>query len=143
MMEKKKNHCWRLFLRTYSFLVQKMEKDLEEANMRPLPWIEVLAVIDDAPIKALRMSEIAEQVVLSRSGLTRLVDRLEDKGYLERICCPKDKRGMYAQITKKGGKALKDSGSIYRESILEHFSKHLKAEESAHLEKILNRLLQS
>src|SRR5688500_3851544 len=76
--------AWRAFLRAHSTMLRRIAADLDEAGLPPLSWYDVLAALRDAPDSALRQVELAERVLLSNSGLSRLVDRIEKTGLVER-----------------------------------------------------------
>lgn len=94
--------AWRGFLRAHSMLVRELDRELIETHGLPLHEFEVLLLLQGAPDGRLRMSELADRALLSQSGLTRLVDRLERSGFVERIRCSADRRGLYAAITAAG-----------------------------------------
>src|SRR5215210_446338 len=85
--------AWAGLLRAHSALTRALDADLEAAHGLPLTSFEVLMHLSDAEGERMRMSDLADRVLLSRSGLTRLVDRLESQGLLERATCPSDARG--------------------------------------------------
>src|SRR5688572_4870948 len=85
---------WRLFITVHAKIVTQIDKSLEDAGLIPLNWYDVLIELYEAPERRLRMSDLAERVLLTRSGLTRLVDRLEKEGYLKREIDPQDRRGF-------------------------------------------------
>ena len=114
--------AWGYFLRLHAEIVARIEADLAAAGCISLTWYDVLLAVDESPAKRLRMSDIAKEIVLSRSALTRSVDRLVDAGYLRREDCPKDRRGCYAAITPAGEKALAKAWPVYRKGIQTHFS---------------------
>jgi DNA-binding MarR family transcriptional regulator len=89
-------------LRVHAELTRALDAELSEAYGLPLSSYEVLLFLADSPEGRMRMSELADSVLLSRSGLTRLVDRLERNGLLERVQCSEDARGYFAQITPEG-----------------------------------------
>ena len=91
--------AWRGFLRVHSTLVKALDGELERAHGLSLTSYEVLMFLGDAPEGQLRMHDLASHVLLSRSGLTRLVDRLERDGLIERHPCEDDARGSFAVIT--------------------------------------------
>src|SRR3954453_18755792 len=98
--------AWRGMLRVHSALVKQLDAELSTAHKLPLSSYEVLLNLEDAPGKRRRMAELADSVLLSRSGMTRLVDRLEKDGLLRRDTCTDDGRGAYAVLTGKGAAAL-------------------------------------
>ena len=89
-------------LRAHAALTKELDAELAREHNLPLSSYEVLLYLADAPDGRMRMAELAESVLLSRSGLTRLVDRLEREGLLKRERCESDARGYFAQITPKG-----------------------------------------
>jgi DNA-binding MarR family transcriptional regulator len=93
---------WRGFLRVHSALTQRLDAELRAEHDLPLTSYEVLLFLNDSPEGALRMSELADGVLLSRSGLTRLVDRLQERGLVARADSPEDGRGCLAVITDEG-----------------------------------------
>jgi DNA-binding MarR family transcriptional regulator len=97
--------AWRGFLRVHSDLTQRLDAELREAHDLPLTSYEVLLFLNDSAEGALRMSQLADSVLLSRSGLTRLVDRLQKRGLVARADSPDDGRGCLALITD-GGREL-------------------------------------
>ena len=90
---------WRAYLRTHAEMVRRLERDLQAQADMPLGWYDVLLQLAEAPERRLRMAELAEQVLLSRSGLTRLVDRLAAEGLVTREPFPGDARGLYTVLT--------------------------------------------
>jgi DNA-binding MarR family transcriptional regulator len=89
-------------LRAHAELTRALDAQLTREHKLPLSSYEVLLFLADAPEGRMRMSELAESVLLSRSGLTRLVDRLERDGLLKRERCESDARGLFAEITPEG-----------------------------------------
>lgn len=94
--------AWRGMLRAHAALTKALDADLEAGHGIPLTSYEVLLHLAAAPEQRMRMSELADSVVLSRSGLTRLVDRMEREGLLARGSCQSDARGSFAILTDAG-----------------------------------------
>ncbi len=94
--------AWRGMLRVHTALLRALDAELDAAHGLPLTSYDVLIYLKQAPRKRLRMAELADSVLLSRSGVTRLVDRLEREGLLVRDACDDDGRGLYAVLTRKG-----------------------------------------
>jgi DNA-binding MarR family transcriptional regulator len=94
--------AWRGMLRAHARLTRELDAQLAREHKLPLSSYEVLLFLADAPEGRMRMSDLAESVLLSRSGLTRLVDRLEREGLLKRERCESDARGLFAEITPEG-----------------------------------------
>lgn len=133
--------AWRLFLISHTRLVNKIDKHLQDADLMPLNWYDVLIELYEATDRKLRMSELAERVLLTRSGLTRLVDRLEKVGYLIREIDPDDRRGFYAIITEQGIEAMREAWKIYSASIQELFATQISDDEAQLLADIFTRML--
>ncbi len=132
--------AWRRLLTAHSRATAAIERDLERANVLPLGWYDVLYALYEAPDNCLRMHELADAVVLSRSGLTRLVDRLDKAGYVTRAPCPEDRRGQHAVLTSKGKAALKQTWPVYESSIREQFARHFSDAEARRISGLLERV---
>jgi len=132
--------AWRALLRAHATAIAKIEARLLKAGRVPLTSYDVLLELSAAPDRRLRMADLAERVVLSRSGLTRLVERLEREGYVEREATVEDRRGIQAVLTEKGLSALKEAWPIYAEGINAYFAAFLAEEEAAVLAKVLERV---
>ncbi len=133
--------AWRAFLNTHAVLTNRIDHELAAAKVLPLSWYDVLLVLYEAPGRRLRMHEIASAIVLSRSGLTRLIDRLEAEGLLFRERSGTDRRGAYAVLTDKGLVALRQAWPVYSRGIAEHFARFLSNEEASMLADVFQRVL--
>ncbi len=136
-----RSSVWRLFLTTHSKLLEQNEAKLAQAELPPLEWYDVLFTLKEASEQRLRLSELAEKVLLSRSNLSHLVDRLEKAGLLRRESCPSDRRGTFAVLTKEGLAMQERMWAVYAESITETFASYLDDDEVKTLQQILNRLM--
>ena len=114
--------AWRVFLNAHAAVVERIERALAEAELPPLGWYDVLWALYRAPEQKLRMHELAPQVVLSRSGLVRLVDRVEAAGLVERERCLTDRRGAYAVLTPDGEAMLRRMWPVYEAAIAAFFA---------------------
>jgi DNA-binding MarR family transcriptional regulator len=132
---------WPLFLTAHAVLVSEIEARLSEAGLPPLVWYDVLWALERAPDYRLRMSELAEMTVLSRSNLTRLVDRLESAGLVQRARAEADRRGAFAVVTRKGKEMRRKMWPIYSAAIKELFTDQIDKDETAHIETVLQRVL--
>ena len=112
---------WRAFLNAHAAAASKIEEELRAGGLPPLAWYDVLWPLYRAPERKLRMRELNDEVVLSRTGMTRLVDRIEAAGLLRREPVPDDRRGAYAAITSAGEEALRAMWPVYARGIREHF----------------------
>src|SRR5947209_19054887 len=101
-LEQSRLQAWRSFLTAHAALINRIEHELEEAEVVPLAWYDVLLALYEAPNQRSRMNELADAVVISRSGLTRLVDRLEAEGLHSRQRSGTNRRAAYTVITDKG-----------------------------------------
>src|SRR2546425_12568864 len=90
---------WRAFLDAHALIVGAIERDLTAAGMPPTSWYEVLSTLERAHEGRMRIHELADAVLLSRSGLSRLLDRMESESLLIRTTCPSDRRGAVAAVT--------------------------------------------
>lgn len=132
---------WPLFLTTHAVLVSKIEARLSEAGLPPLVWYDVLWALERAPGYRLRMSELAEMMVLSRSNLTRLVDRLESASLVQRARAQADRRGAFAVVTRKGREMRRKMWPVYSTAIKELFADHINSGEAANMATALQRVL--
>src|SRR6266545_4811090 len=96
--------AWRAFLRAQAALIRTLDRELEAEQGLPITFFDVLVQLSQAGGR-LRMSELADAVLLSRSGVTRLVDRMVRAGLVRREACPTDRRSMYATLTTEGKRA--------------------------------------
>lgn len=133
--------AWRLFLTANTKIINAIDTQLGAADQIPLHWYDVLIELYEAPDQQLRMSDLAERVLLTRSGLTRLVDRLEKAGHLIREIDPDDRRGFYAKITPSGIGAMRQAWPIYAQGIATLFAQHLSEEEATILAAAFERML--
>jgi DNA-binding MarR family transcriptional regulator len=116
--------AWRGFLRVHSGLVRQLNAELEASHALPLAHYDVLFHLEVAPGHKLTMSELAQSVLLSQSGVTRLVDRLVRSGLVVREGCAEDRRVMYARLTEAGHEALCDARPTLIEGVRRRFLAH-------------------
>ena len=132
-------NVWAEFLRVHATLVDVLGRELTAGTGLPLTWYDVLIQLHEAGGR-LRMQELASAIVLSKSGLTRLVDRLEAAGYVARVSCPSDRRGTFAELTASGRTELLRARPVHLRSIAEHFAAPLAAPELEGLGRALRTL---
>lgn len=140
-LDQKQLTAWRTFITAHATVIDLIEHELAETEQLPLSSYDVLLALVEAPNRRLRMYELAHAVVLSRSGLTRLVDRLEQEGLLRRDRNGPDRRATYAVLTLKGFRAFRRAWPIYAQGIARHFARYLTDEEHYMLTKALTRVL--
>jgi DNA-binding MarR family transcriptional regulator len=131
---------WRSFLRAHSHVVRQLERDLVADAGLPLAWYDVLLQLVEAPDRRLRMAELADSVLLSRSGLTRLVDRLQAAGLVVREPFPGDARGMYTVLTPAGLDRLREAAPVHLAGVQEYWLSKFNDDELRELHGLLDRL---
>jgi DNA-binding MarR family transcriptional regulator len=136
-----RNSLWRLFLTAQVKLLDRIEARFSNAGLPPMEWYDVLLTLKQAPDHRVRLSDLADQVLLSRSNLTRLVDRLEKAELLRREPCPSDRRGTFAVLTEAGLAMQQKMWVVYAQEIAELFGKHLNNQELKVMQRVLNRML--
>jgi DNA-binding MarR family transcriptional regulator len=132
---------WRMFLRTHSRLTRRLEADLLAEHELPLASYDVLLTLVEAPNRRLRMTELADRVLLSRSGMTRLVDRLEREGLVVREACANDARGMFTVLTEAGFQRLRKASRTHLRGVDEYAVSKLTSDELEAFGKMLAKLL--
>lgn len=132
--------AWRAFLNAHVAVISRIERDLDRAGHIPLTLYDVLVALDEAPGQRLRLHDLASRVVLSRSGLTRLLDRLEQAGLARRERAPEDRRGAYATLTDAGRAALQAAWPTYAQAIHDYFATWLSDAELATTAAALERV---
>lgn len=133
--------AWITFLVAQSVLRKQIDRVLTEQGQVTLDVYDVLLSLEDAEGQRLRMSELADSVLLSRSGITRLVDRLERDGYVRRESCPGDRRSLWAVLTPEGLRAREQAWPVYRAAIGEFFAQKMDTEEAQVLSRVFLRIL--
>lgn len=117
--------AWEAFVFAHASVIGRIERDLATADLTPFAWYDVLAALSEAPDQRLRLHELANEVVLSRSGLTRLLDRIERAGLIVREPCTTDRRGSFAVLTSAGRDAVNRTWPAYAQCIARYFANHL------------------
>jgi DNA-binding MarR family transcriptional regulator len=133
--------AWSGFLRGHAQIVRALDAELEQEHGLPLTSYDVLIQLSLAPDRRLRMFELAEAVVLSRSGLTRLVDRLERDGFVERERGEVDPRQVYARLTVRGFEVVADATPTHVAGVKERFLERLSDEQTKQLAAIWRAVL--
>lgn len=114
--------AWRAFLRAHAAVVDRLDRELQDEQGLPLTWYEVLLHLNWAPDDRLRLSALADRLLLSRSGLTRLVDRMVAAGLIERESCRTDRRGAFAVLAHDGAARLRQAAPVHLRGVQEHFA---------------------
>lgn len=132
---------WLAFLRTHAALTRRLGGELEDARGLSLADYDALFQLSRAESHALRMNELADRLLLTRSGVSRLVDRLVEDGHVERSRCATDGRGAYAVLTAKGAAMLLDAAPTHLRGIENHFLASLPAEDAPAFTRALEAIL--
>ena len=131
---------WRAFLRTHSSVLRQLERDLVAATGMPLSWYDLLLQLAEAPERRLRMADLADKVLLSRSGLTRLVDRLQAEGLVTREPFPGDARGLYTVLTASGLDRLRHAAPTHLGGVQAYWLSKFSDDELRALDALLGHL---
>lgn len=133
--------AWRAFIEASSRLFDQLERQLQrEAGLSHGDY-EVLVRLSEAPERRMRMSELADQALVSRSRLSHAVSRLESQGLLRREACATDRRGMYAVLTDEGFARIEAVAPGHVEEVRRLMFDHLSADQVQALEEISRRIL--
>jgi DNA-binding MarR family transcriptional regulator len=132
--------AWRAYLQSHASILRALDSELlAEQGMTSRDY-EVLLYLNHASERRLPMSALASRTMLTRSGITRLVDGLVAAGFVERIACSEDARVCYAGLTDAGYRKLREAGCSHVASIRRLFLEHFSPEEIAQLAELLSRL---
>jgi DNA-binding MarR family transcriptional regulator len=132
--------AWAAFLRAHARIVRALEQELQDEQDMALTDYDVLVQLATTDGRRLRMSELADRLLLSRSGVTRLVDRLVAGGLVERVTCDDDRRGQWASLTDAGYERLRRASPTHLRGVAQHFVDRLDDDEITALERALTRL---
>jgi DNA-binding MarR family transcriptional regulator len=116
--------AWRLYFESALALVDVLDAELERDAGIPLRWYDVLVHLEETP-DGLRMNELAERILYSKSGFTRVVDRLEEAGLVQRVRPENDRRSILVVLTDQGRTTMEHARRLHRHAIDRHFSRHL------------------
>ena len=121
--------AWAGLLQVHAALVPLLDRELQRATGLPLAWYDVLLELNAAEGGRLRMGELGERVVLSRTRVSRLVEELSRSGLVVREADPEDRRSAFAVLTETGRRRLREAAPTYMAGIREHFTRHFEADE--------------
>ena len=131
--------AWRALLEAQAAVVAAVEQALAAADLPPLSWYDVLWAVRESPQRRVRLSELAARLTISRGGMTKLVDRLEQAGLLRREPSPDDRRGSYAVLTRTGAAMLKRMWPAYSAVLAETIGP-LRETEAATVQRVLRAI---
>jgi DNA-binding MarR family transcriptional regulator len=132
--------AWRGLLEVHAQVVRQLDVQLQALHGLTLSQCQVLISLDDAPGQRMRMTELSNAVLLTRSACTRLIDRLEALGYVTRRAATGDRRGLYAQLTDTGRAVIKPARTTYREGVRSAFLDRLRGSDQVALGDIWARV---
>jgi DNA-binding MarR family transcriptional regulator len=121
---RKQRAIWRVFFECAYALIDILDAELQAEGGMSLRWYDVLVVLEEAE-HPVRMNELASRILASKSGLTRVVDRMEEAGLVERRRPRQDRRAIEVVMTETGAQALRAARLVHRRGIYEHFAQHL------------------
>ncbi len=130
--------AWGALARTHAAISQRLQEALARGDYPPLPWYEVLSTVAEAPDQRMRMGDLAEALVITRGGLTKLVDRLVKAGLLERTFCETDRRVSYATLLPAGVNMLVEMRPVIVGELELAFSANLSVEQANELRETLD-----
>ncbi len=133
--------AWASLLVGQAMLVKQMNRVMAEHREISMEVYDVLLNLELAPDMRLKLTDLAERAVLSPSGVTRLVDRLEAQGLVVRDRCPSDRRAIYARLTEAGLATRERAWATYEPAIQEHFAAHLTPDETTQIGAILGKFV--
>jgi DNA-binding MarR family transcriptional regulator len=134
--------AWRTFLYAHAQVRRQLERELQAEQSMSLADYELLLILAYSEGRRLRMNELADMLALSRSGATRLIDRLEADALVTRVSCDTDRRGQWAQLTDAGYERLRGASPTHLRGVAEHFLDRIPPAELESLRSTLVRVLQ-
>ena len=120
----KRLRAWRLYFESALALIDVLDAELERDAGIPQRWYDVLVHLEETP-DGLRMNELAERILYSKSGFTRVVDRMETAGLVRRVRPENDRRSIFVVLTAEGRNTMEQARRYHRHAIEQHFSRHL------------------
>jgi DNA-binding MarR family transcriptional regulator len=129
------------FFMAHGRITKELERRMSADGVVSLEVYDVLLALEDAPDQRFRMSELADRIIYSRSGLTRLADRLEQKGLIRRVACPNDRRAMHVEITELGLSERLRAWPTLERGIQELFGERISDDEASSIELAFAKIL--
>jgi len=133
-------NAWGAFLTAHKALENILSRELESACGLPLTWFDALAQLRMAPAQRLTMGQLATALLFSKSGLTRLIDRMVEAGLVERLARPGDRRSLHIALTDAGEEKYRQALPIHLEHVKRHFAAYIEDGEAAAVESALVRM---
>lgn len=133
--------AWHTFVTVHAVTTHYLDQQLRANDQVSLEVLNVLTALSNTPGGRMRMSDLANLILFSRSGLTRMIDRLESRGLVSRIPCPDDRRGWFASITAKGKASLKSAEAVYEPALQKVWLSALSEQEASAMSSSLSKIL--
>lgn len=133
--------AWRGLLFAHAKVLRALESDMTEQHGLPITWFDLLSRLSQAPNQRLRMHELEEASLFTRSGITRLADRLEEAGLVRRERSADDRRGVYVALTSLGTARIQEVWPDHINSVERHFGRYLDSDDATALERAANKIL--
>ena len=133
-------NAWGAFLTAHKALETILSRELESACGLPLTWFDALAQLRMAPAQRLTMTQLASALLFSKSGLTRLIDRMEEAGLVKRLARPGDRRSLHIALADAGEKKYRQALPIHLDHVKRHFAAYIDDGEAAAVESALMRM---
>jgi len=131
--------AWRLYFESALALLDVLDSELEREAGIPLRWYDVLVQLEESP-EGIPMNALAERILYSKSGFTRVVDRMEEAGLVRRVRPQHDRRSILVVLTKEGSDTMENARCYHRDGIERHFSQHLSEHEIKTLTRALEKI---
>ena len=132
--------AWRAFVEAHTAVMDVLERELTERRGISLTWYDALLQLSEAPGNRMRMSELADSIVISRSGFSRAARRMEEAGLIAREPSPEDGRGAYVVLTDQGRRTFRRAAAVHLRGVEEHFLRFFDEAEAAVVERVLRRV---
>jgi len=132
-------HAWRLFFESALALLDVLDTELEGEVGIPLRWYDVLVQLEESP-EGIAMNALADRILYSKSGFTRVVDRMEEAGLVRRVRPQHDRRSILVVLTTSGSETMERARRYHRDGIERHFSQHLSKNEIKALTRALEKI---
>lgn len=138
-----RQRAWARFVTAQAMLLEQIEAAFAKADLPSLAWYDVLWILESTDQGWLRMHDLARKAVVSRSNVTRLVDRMEKAGLVARSDCPLDGRGTVCELTTKGRALRAKMWPVYKKQIDTLFGKHLAARDAETVAELFEKMIDS
>jgi DNA-binding MarR family transcriptional regulator len=130
---------WRSFLEAHASITRTLADELDAERDLPLHWYDVLLTLHEAGGR-LRMQELAGRLVVNKSSLTRVIDRMAEAGYVDREPCLEDGRGQFAVLTREGRDTLRRAAPTHLRGVQQHFAQYLTDSDVVALQRVFSKL---